>query len=140
MEFLKKIFRRKQPPQSEIEMPGAGRLLWDAEEQYWIGSYKGVRLSVAYDGFAKPPSDFSDFITRLLSSPALVEDIVASAKKEAIAKYPESLRHEIDQLSAKEIVFQKLNFILVQFFGPDDHEPFWFCELHGDKLYVGRDT
>ncbi|WP_409523042.1 hypothetical protein [Nitrincola sp. MINF-07-Sa-05] len=140
MEFLKRIFRRQEPAQSKIEIRGAGRLLWDDQEQYWIGSYNGVRLSVAYDGFSEPPEDFSDFIARSLSRPGLVEEIVMAAKEEAITRYPKELHHEIDRFVAKEIVFQGLNFILVQFFGAHDHEPFWFCELHGDKIYVGRDT
>ncbi|MHC9511067.1 hypothetical protein [Kangiella sp. M94] len=140
MEFLKRIFRKKEPAQSEIEICGAGQLLWDDQEQYWIGSYKGVRLSVAYNGFSEPPVDFSNFIAKSLSRPGLIEEIVTAAKEEATAKYPEKLHHEIDGLAAKEIVFQELNFILVQFFGPHNQEPFWFCELHGDKIYVGRDT
>ncbi len=114
--------------------------MWDGEEQYWIGSYKGIRLSVAYDGISEPPVEFSEFIDRSLSRPGFVEEIVTSAKEEAIARYPKELHHEIVRFAAKEIVFQGPNFILVQFFGPHDHEPFWFCELHGNKIYVGRDT
>lgn len=140
MGFLKRIFKRKEPAQPEIEIPGAGRLVWDAEEEYWIGSCKGVRLSVPYDGLSEPPADFIDFISRSLSRPGLIEELVTSAKEEAVVRYPKELHPEIDRLAAKEIVFQGVNFILVQFFGPHDHEPFWFCEIHGEKIYVGRDT
>ncbi|BBM03209.1 hypothetical protein GL2_32830 [Microbulbifer sp. GL-2] len=55
-------------------------------------------------------------------------------------RYPKTLYLEIESLEQKGIVFQAENFILIQFFGSEENEPFGFLELLGDELYVGRDT
>ena len=51
-----------------------------------------------------------------------------------------TIRVAYDGLQAKDVVFQDPNFILIQFLGPVDHEPFWFAEIHGSQIYVGCDT
>ena len=80
------------------------------------------------------------FITKILSRQNFVENIVSEIKSVARTRYPEKRYLEIEELQAKDIVFQNPNFILIQFFGPEDHEPFWFAEIHGSEIYVGCDT
>lgn len=140
MQFLKNLFRKKEEPELTVTIDGAGFLGWDAESEYWVGTYSGTSISVAYDGLAKPKEDLALFVTQSLEQPDFLDNTVSKIKSVARVQYPENRHPEIEELQAKDVVFQNPNFILIQFFGPEDHEPFWFAEIHGSEVYVGCDT
>lgn len=140
MQFFKNLFGKKEVPEPTVTIEGAGSLDWDADSKYWIGTLSGTTISVAYDGLAKPKEDLAQFVTQTLKQPGFLENTVSRIKSVARAQYPENRHPEIEELQPKDVVFQNPNFILIQFFGPEDHEPFWFGEIHGSEIYVGCDT
>ncbi|GGD62785.1 hypothetical protein [Lacimicrobium alkaliphilum] len=140
MQFLKKLFGKKEEPESTVTIECAGSLEWDAESDYWVGTHSGTTISVAYDGLSKPNEDLARFVTQTIGQQNFLENTVSEIKSVARAQYPENRHPEIEELRAKDVVFQDPNFILIQFFGPEDHEPFWFAEIHGSKIFVGCDT
>ncbi|QSP95501.1 hypothetical protein LPB19_03530 [Marinobacter salinisoli] len=140
MQFLKSLFRKKEQPEATVTIEGAGSLGWDAESEYWVGTFNGTTISVAYDGLSEPKEDLALFVTQTLEQPDFLDNSISKIKSVARAQFPENRHPEIEELQAKDVVFQNPNFILIQFFGPEDHEPFWFAEIHGSEIYVGCDT
>lgn len=135
MQILKKLFRKNEVPVDSFEVEGVGTFSWNDEEEYWESLYLGHKISVSYDGFSNPiPELVKDLKNTLLNNefPSDILNLVLEQAKSESSAMPE--------LEPKDIIFQKPGFILIQFFGPDDHEPFWFAELHGDKVFIGCDT
>jgi hypothetical protein len=106
VQFLKNLFRKKKEPELTVTIDGAGSLGWDAESEYWVGTYSGISISVAYDGLAKPKEDLALFVTQTLEQPDFLDNIISKIKSVARVQYPENRHPEIEELQAKDVVFQ----------------------------------
>ena len=95
---------------------------------------------MAYNGFAEPDAGILKLVDQTLKdshfSGTILEKIRSIAKK----KYTQEHHKNIDTLKVYEVIFQSSEFILIQLFGPNDVEPFWFAEVHGSEIFVGFDT
>ena len=140
MRFLKNLFRKKEEPETTISIEGVGSFNWNEESEYWLGTYNGSQVSISYDGFSQPIDELVQSVIKTLKAPSFIENKIIEIKALAKEQYPLEKHSQIEGLEAKDIVFQNPNFILIQFFGPEDNEPFWFAEIHGSKIYVGCDT
>jgi len=140
MQFIKRLFKKKEAPALKIELTHVGTIGWDEESEYWVGNYNGLKFSVAYDGLSHPEEELSSTVTKTLTNPKFPEEAMIKIRKLAKSQYSEERHKEIDRLEPQDIVFQSPNFILIQFFGPEDSEPFWFAEIHESEIYIGFDT
>lgn len=140
MQFFKNLFRKKEDPEGTIKIEGVGSFDWDKESECWVGVYHGYKVSVSYDGFSIPTNDLTEYVAKTLKSPSFLERRIAEIKALAKEQNPVEKYTEIEGLEARDVVFQNPNFILIQFFGPEENEPFWFAEIHGSEIYVGYDT
>ena len=141
MKFFRRFFKPKEAPEPRIEIDNIGPLDWDQESEYWVGEYNGLRFSIAYDGLSRPEESLSSLVTKTLTNPKFPQNFMHKISDIAKSQYGVEKHTEIDALTPQDIVFQSPKFILIQFFGPDDNEPFWFAEVHeNEKIYVGFDT
>lgn len=140
MQFLKNLFRKKEEPETTITIEGIGTFNWDDESEYWLGTHKGSQVSISYDGLSQPTDELAQSVIKTLKSPCFIENKIIEIKELAKEQYPIEKHSEIASLKPKDIVFQNPDFILIQFFGPENNEPFWFAEVHGSEIYVGCDT
>jgi len=141
MKFFKKLFKPEQPPELRIEIEDVGELEWDKESEYWVGTHNGIKFSVAYDGLSRPGEELSSLVVHTLANPDFPQNFMRKIKELAKSQYTAERHDEIDALVPQDVVFQSPSFILIQFFGPKDSEPFWFAEIHeNEKIYVGFDT
>ncbi len=140
MRILKRLFGKREPPQEAVNIQGVGIVKWNEETEYWEGVFGVLKISIAYDGVPSPSKDLLRIVRSFLLGEGSLSQAMAKIKELAKSKYPPDKHSEIESLNPKEIVFQSATFILIQFFGSEDNEPFWFGEIHGDEVYVGYDT
>jgi hypothetical protein len=140
MNILKKIFQKKEAPVKSFSISGLCIFQWEGESECWVGDLGNYKISISYSGLSMPSDEFLQFIVKnTLEQPNYFENKLVEIKNLAKKKYPN--RHEeIERLEPKDIIFQNPKFILIQFFGPKDNEPFWFAELHENATFVGFDT
>ncbi|MFA0812748.1 hypothetical protein [Microbulbifer epialgicus] len=140
MQFLKDLFRKKEEPEATIMIGGVGSFCWDEDSEYWLGKYNGSQISILYDGISQPKDRLGRYVAKALNTQGFIEAKIIDIKNLAKEQCPVEKHSEIDALEVKDIVFQGPDFILIQFFDSEDDEPFWFAEIHGNRIYVGCDT
>ena len=138
--MFKNLFKKAVDPEQIVELQPIGSMKWDEDGECWRASYQNYMVSVAYEGLAKPESELSAFVERTLGDSGFIDTAMGKIRATAKTKYPNEFHQKIDDLKPCDVIFQSSNFILIQFFGPKDHEPFWFAEIHGTEIQVGFDT
>ena len=133
--MFKKLFRKNELPVTTYNADGIGTFTWNGEDEYWEGTYNGVKVSISYDGYSKPTPKLVGELRSTLLDNEFPSNLMNRVFQKAASEHL-----DIPELKPKDIIFQKPGFVLIQFFSPEDHEPFWFAEIHSKKVYIGCDT
>ena len=140
MGFLNRFFKKGEDPEGKYVDPLLGTLLWDEDDESWIGENKNFKFLISYEGKSKPSQEILTYAQSTLLNNDWLEGMLTTCKNSAIETYPVKMHEEIKNLKYERICYQGNNMILIQFFENDD-QPFWSADIVGKKFRaIGRDT
>jgi hypothetical protein len=140
------FFKSGVDPISVYEDSILGQLLWNDDDEAWVGRYNGYIFALAYDKQKEPDKDLINYARNILNSNEWLNKTLAEAKKNWLIennKYAELLKDEIFNLEFDKIYFFKrknINSILANLEGPSA-ERSWRIEFEDMKcIGLGYDT
>jgi len=131
---------KQEDPIEEYFDSSLGTLIWNEDDESWVGKYKDFKFLISYEGKSKPSSEISRYAKSTLLNNDWLNDILVNCKNSAIKNYPVKRHEEIKSLKCRRICYQGNNMILIQFFEEDD-ETYWSADIVGGEFKaIGCDT
>ena len=140
MNIFSRIFRKGEDPIEKYNDSDLGDMIWDSDEESWVGTYDNFKYLLSYEYKAEPTPEIIQYAKSVLFDTNWLNSTLDTCKSVALKDYPENRHSEIQNLKYKRFCFQGDNMILIQFFERDD-EPYWSADIVGVEFRgIGCDT
>lgn len=109
MGFLSNLFKKGEDPAKPCSDGVLGLLQWSEDDEAWLGEFRGLKFSLAYEGLKQPSDVVITYAREILSDSSWLSSTLAEAKIKQIKKYGRNLselhRSEVESLSFGTICF-----------------------------------
>src|ERR1044072_618256 len=99
--FWHRLFKGQGQPQSVVDHPVLGTLVWESDEREWRGAFNGFTFSIAQDQHPTPAPELLDYAGALLGAREKRLEQLEAEKRQWINKYPGSAE-EVEPLRFEE--------------------------------------